>query len=332
MSFINGNIPVTAAWNILCEAVAERQSFFGSHGRSYSYHRVPALPASRYGDGDIRSMIPSMREAVRDLTASAFDCHKFGQWSNLSSMTGVNALFYPDEPFFREYQVDPYAFLFQPSEVPSYRHAVSEFIAAAAKILNDAVRYPRPRFDTAWPLAGFGLDAELELQWGSDYQHRIAGSYAEVGNLSSSEAPSLANINWQTPAIWQNGVGRGRADNFRWIWRGGGTDGGIYIQPQLTGSCRLRSQARVQYIRGYTDNAPQIIELDMEEFTIDFNSNQADRRWDMTKIGSIQSEIWNSGDEEKKEFEKKSLRLEITSAEVLLTEANFPKLTYKYLE
>ena len=39
-----------------------------------------------------------------------------------------------------------------------------------------------------------------------------------------------------------------------------------------------------------------------------------------------------SDDEEKKEFEKKSLRLEITSAEVLLTEANFPKLTYKYLE
>ena len=336
MSFINANIPVTRAWNMLCEAVAERQEFFGSHGKRYLYYRIPeTMPVARR-TYEIRSMIPSMREAIGDLVRNAFNVHHFGQWAVLTSMTGVNPLRYPDEQFWQEYQIDPYPYLFLPETLPSLRHSVSQFISTAAGIVNDAVLYPRPAFDTAYPLTGFGVDADLALQWGSDYQYRSSGTYAENGYLSSTEISSLGNIGYWTLAVWEHAVGRGRADNLRWIWRGGGqragSNGNYYYQPQLSGSCRLRSRSEVVYTRGYTDDSPEKIDLGTEEFTMDFATGQADRCWELAKISNYRSEIWNSENEEEKEYMRKSLDMTIKSTEVLLTKENFPALNYKYLE
>ena len=334
MSFINANIPVTRAWNMLCGAVAERREFFG-HNKSYFYGRIPeTMPVARR-TYEIRSMIPSMREAIGDLVRNAFNVHHFGQWSALTSMTGVNPLRYPDEQFWQEYQIDPYSYLFLPETLPSLRHSVSEFISTAARIVNDAVLYPRPVFDTAYPLTGFGVDADLALQWGYDYQWQLHGTYEENGYLSSTEIPSMSNVGYWTPAVWARAVGRGRADNLRWIWRGdgqrAGSNGNYYYQPQLSGSCRLRSRSEVVYIRGSTDNSPEKIDLGTEEFTMDFTTDQADRSWDLSKISNYRSEIWNSKYYDN-EYNRKTLELTIKSAEVLLTKENFPELNYKYLE
>lgn len=315
------------AWNILCEAVNERMEFYGIEKINRQFFPLPQLPCTRSGR-EIRNMLAFMREVICELVKYSWDWRQSGLWSE--NPAGFGRPSAPDHPLFEACKADGFAFFRTPEKVPSYRHSSSDFIRAAAGVLDFAVRYPAPKIGDTAPAFGFGFSARLEAESFIDGKH-YSGYSQENGALQlPSNMSSLGVVSLSTICRWIKGVGRARAYNYRCVYCGAGTMGRDYRMPLLFGSGQMRTKMFVQYRSGLAGESEKRIELDPQEFTLRFDTGESEKTLDLSRIAPEISSIWNRDDSVP--ATSGSAVLNFDSPAVKITAENFERLTYKYME
>lgn len=318
-----GNKPVSVvtAWNALCEAVWERIDFYQfSDNRITNVELLPPVPSLRSGQRTIRDMIPAMQNIISLMLGCSFDPAGLGKWtpaiSSPSKPNQNNPLFFADG-------FDPYAFFMKPEHLPSYRHGISDFISAAARIVNDKIRYPLPTAGSdSSAKTGFMVDCELYLKnYASGTE--VRSSWLGNGGIHAENyAGIITNLYL---AAWQKNTYRGRSYDHRWYYfptecRYGTTP---YTQPVLSGTGKLRSQVSAIW------RSSEIFS-NTQEFTIDFATNRALNKIDFSPAADMVNKVLNEEIEDANSaFVTASW---IRQCEILLNEENFPKLNYKYIE
>ena len=301
---------IVSAWNNLCEALWERQSFYGIYGLDYSEAALlPEIPCTR------KMGIDTMRYAIRDLLNNSFDFRKFGVWTGNEA-----AKFVLNEQFFADFGTDIHSFWGTGADIPGRRHTQSDFIRSAACLLNNAVRYPLPFWSEPASRKGFALQCDF---YGEPADGgTISGNWLDDGGLRYGDML----INLRTLAIWHKKSGRGRSYGHHWVYLPGSKDSGRpgRVMPPLRGIGKIRADFTVS-----STAESEIVDCGTQEFDIDFSLNRATGMVDFSQAENFISGVWNT---------KSNWRNQLTAAaawqkvEVLLKEENFPELPYKYLE
>ena len=318
-----GNKPVSVvtAWNTLCEAVWERMEFYQFSGtRINNVELLPPIPSQRSTQRTIRAMIPAMQNIISRLLGCSFDPAKLGKWS-----AAIVAPSKPnqDDPLFFADGFDPYAFFLKPEYLPSYRHGISDFISAAARIVNDKIRYPLPTAGSdSSAKTGFMVECDLYLK-NYTSNTEIHSSWLGNGGIhAENDAGIITNL---FLAAWFQDKYCGRSYHHRWYYfptecRYERTP---YVQPVLSGTGKLRSQVSASWHGGE-------IFSNTQEFTIDFAQNRALNEIDFSPAADNVRKVLNGEiTDSNNAFVTASW---IKQCEIFLDEGNFPKLNYKYME
>ncbi|MBE6355795.1 MAG: hypothetical protein E7058_01625 [Lentisphaerae bacterium] len=321
---------IVEAWNILCEALNERMEFYGYSGGSYRYSPIPAVPCRRAGR-KIRDMIPEIRAMICRMVGISYDWTASGSWVSDPCFSVPED---PEDPLFAGSGVDGLAFFSTPETLPACRHVSSEFIKAAAGVLDFAVRYPVPMLCEKPPnVAGFGVSALLAAE-SFENGSVLRGTSLDDGVLVlPDDMRPLVNVSWNILARWDKDVGRERAYNHRLVYHGAGREIGnnrvSYRLPYLYGKCGIRVDAHVKCRTVLPGEAEKVIDLDRQEFTIDFSTGLGDDKLDFSRASPEISDAWNCREDDP--AVRRSVLLYIDQMEVKIGTDNFAPLKYKFI-
>lgn len=324
--------PLHEAWNILCDAIAERIDAFQIEWEDdYQLPRLPSAPFEKRVFSDYVSML---RSRIITLIQYSFFPPWFGRWSDLQiDKLGIDR---PDGEFYRELGIDGYAFFMRSgSDAPQYKYSLNNFIHAAAEVINKAVVYPLPGKENR-ERAGFLLDADLEVEVFDPVYH-WSGKFSDSGQKTVYlDDIALMTYPYQ-PVFYLQKRGRTRARNLRWKYcKAGGTVKSVspfyYRNPVLSGTCKLLME-RTDF--SYTDPESSagytIVALPAKEFVIDFETGEAREKVDLSGVQKKISEYWNLTDSTSLYNTIYRVILERAGVKIMLERENFPAINYKYL-
>ena len=317
---------IVEMWNILCEAVWERLDFFGISRENLSFDRISGVPCRK---NILNQYIPGMTGAVRELIFASFDPRKIGQWCDLSEWpwTGSNDFQHPHGAFWEIAGADGYAFYRTAPYLPFPRHTMSQWMMAAAKVLNDVVRYPRPSFNLRGDIL---LDGELEAE--DFYNHRTYhASLAEAISIPISNRNGSLSVDGLSLAQWRSSVGRGRLLNMRWRYMGPVTVSGYnrsYLTPQLRGVFRVRSHVSMTHYENWTEK--NTYNAGVQTFDVDAVSGTASGYIDVSAASTAVDSTYNSGSQSG--YSQADVEIGHSGQEILLAGENFQPLPYTYVE
>lgn len=317
---------IREAWEILFEAVSERLEFFGMD--DVPLRKLPPRPVSR--NHEMPEYLEEMRYAVYVLVRTSFDPAWFGQWTDLDTSHFLSAQS-PEGEFFTAHGVDGYAFYRQnPSDRPSLRHTLSDFIQASAKMINDTVLYPMPQFSRP----GFCLDGKLQVKDLLDGGEK-SGDFS-AGFIGVENENGALDIYPRDLAVWKEDLGSGKAYGHCWHYAGKGEKisfpgRGIpgYILPELQGSALLRSHIKSSYGENY-EGKETLIDRD-DEYVMDFSTGYAAEKIDLSAAEIRVNDVLNS-DSETAGAWYRWVNFQHSGNEIKLHRENFKQLPYKYLE
>lgn len=310
---------IVTAWNNLYEAAVERVDFYGIN-RGTKFLPWPEVPCRKIGESDITYM----RNVIRNLLRCSFDHGKFDQWLNYED-AGYNV---NDKALFDRFGADYYAFMRQASQVPMRRQTLSDFIRAAARMVNNAVRYPLPSWVGPWGKSGFCIQCNMQIQAydkdSGDYNGKsYYGTWLEDGQLRLDKMQTAGN----NISYGYKKVGRGRSWDHHLVYLPGSVSDDYesvgHLNPALRGMGRFRIDFGVSSWRAGS------AECGVQEFNIDFATGRADGNLEYSAASEIIEKVWNM------DFPI----LDIDHADIVtnkyqafLKEENFPELPYKYVE
>ena len=335
-------IPYVKAWNVLCDAVWERLDFYGLNRDNYHFDKLPPVPCKYKKYDAVSYRHHEMRTAIVALIRHSFDPAQFGEWvlmpNFLERRNGYNyrEVEDPTSSFYIAAEIDGRAFLNEPLSVPSRRHTASEFIKAAAKLVNDKIVYPGPgqgrRIDSGFTVNcdmeyiqyhGDGTVTHLAKNWGDNGGKDIVHGYGKT-ELVRCNKEYVHELVGYIEAV------RYRSFNHRWTYFSGKHDSQTCIFPELTGIGKLRYPVSASVYKsngGTTDVLPN----EIREVDIDFNTGCAVEIIDFSKISNEIKDMWDNG---YKTWENGSVSADLgeIEAQILLNKENFPEINYKYME
>ena len=284
---------------------------------------------------DIPSYMEEMRNAVLHLAMGSFDPALLGEWTALESDRFLS-LQRADGEAFEALGVDGNAFYMQnPQRTPFLRHTLSDFIRAAAKIVNDLVRYPLPAFGSP----GFAVDCKL---YAKDFlSGGIQYGNASEGVLDVSNENGSFQITRDYLAYWRcnqpeshKEIGSGKAYDHIWHYTGGGLFDPPhrikpYKMPELQGTAPMRFHVRAVYGENYT-GLEELIDRDDEQI-IDFSAGCAAGGIDFSAAAAKIDEVMNTDGDDTAAWRRYVVQ-SISDCEIKLRGENFKPLPYKYLE
>lgn len=320
-------VPVPSAWNVLCDATAERMAFYGLP--EMAELKLPEVPFKPTNQQRISTLISKMRGTLRLLVECSFEEEYFGKWSSLKTPEQLST---PDDPRFERWGIDGYAFFMTPEYLPSRCYRTTDFIHAAAKLINDVIRYPMPLFiNNTVRENGFFINADLLAE---DFEsgETFSGTVAENWQLRNETIMQFGNhlANWYKNDYY-SGAWRGKSSGHRWIYRPGVHDlpgtGFNFISPELRGRGKIRS--KIKMTDGH-DNREEKFSGDLQEFTMDFSSGTADRQITFPEeVVQAARDTWNGSDSQ---YSRRTVSYQLEQREVMLYKENFPDLPYTYME
>lgn len=317
--------PIAEAWNILCDAVWERLDFYGIRDLGAEFHRLPTVPCLK---APSLTMIDRMRAAIRELVQASFDMRLIGGWSTPGEWldSGHEHFDDPRGSFWETFGADGHAFWGRAPSLPYRRHTFSRWVAAAAKVLNDAVRYPRCGFDM-----DFCEDGTLECD---DF---VTGNHTSA-RMSDGAILTVHNrfgtviVNGSVIAVWERYCGRGRCLDHHWRYGGRTAVHGFsadYLTMPLTGEVSVRSAITLEHSE---DRYPVArFAVGTRQFTLGTTAGAVSENFDLSAVSSAAAEIYRS-DSESSPYSRAEITISHADRQLLITEANLQPLPYTYVE
>lgn len=317
-------VSIVTAWNILCEALWERMEFYGINKEKWRFGQVRQVPCKvKNNMNGIESMIPSMRQAIFHMLGNSFDPDNLGKWVDMPyEDSAQNDI---DDPVYSSADIDRHAFFGKPGTVPSHRHTASEFIKAAAKLVNDKIRYPLPMRDLGNipNLKGFYVDCDMHVYMYTDDSTKY-GRFSEVGNIDMADNALLRT---DLADHWKDKY-RGKCYNHRWFYKPSSAIPGKAGCPLLRGVGKVRSTVSASC---YRDGVNHVIFSENQEFDMDFAAGCATKEIDFSPASDMIEHVLDNNNWENK------ITAHITGnwgtdIMMLLNKENFPETNYKYME
>lgn len=316
-------VSIISAWNTLYEALKERADYYGMTLNENRIHPLPEAPCKTSG---LWAMTEPVAQRIFSMIKSSVNRHNFNQWMPLASFGQPQD---GRDPFFPKWGLDGYALEMIPEILPQRKHTATDFIRAAAKILNDAVRYPLPVFDDTVKL-GLGINAELYAR-SAEENLTVRQDYAESGKIDLGNTVGRPYFQPITPSTLAQRTSKddctGRASGHHWVYRGAGkTFSRNYAHklPVLRGIGKVRSKMSVRHV--VSGQIRREIDLGIREEVMDFSAGRSAGNIDLSAAEEMIDETldytgsWSD------------VTLTVSEKEVMINETNFQPLPYKYLE
>lgn len=317
-------VSIVTAWNTLCEALWERMEFYQIELEYlYSFGKLPEVPCEQkrnVASSNIGGQIPEMRKTIQAMLDSSFDPAWFGEWVEIGDRLD-DQKDNIDNPVYDIEGFDRYAFFREPQTIPSYKHTTSEFIKAAARLINEKIVYPRP----VWRRSGdhdysFWVDCDLYIH---DFTNNSSkyGRWSVDGDLILPDGYYLNKSDLAVRHKYWSFDFAAKSYNHRWHYTPGRSP--IEAQHQLP-----LLKGRGGKIR-YQVSATNIFE-EYQEVEMDFDSGLAVENIDFSKASSEIEKLLNRNDE--------IIGQAVIQGHwygekyILLNKENFPKPNYKYME
>ncbi|MBE6376684.1 MAG: hypothetical protein E7050_09490 [Lentisphaerae bacterium] len=319
---------IVSAWNIFFEAFKERSDFYGMTFAENEIHPLPEIPCARA----IGGMLSNARSLMIRLIQSSLNWKKFNTFMPLDGF-GYHTRAKEENEVFAEWGIDQFAYFRARSSQypPQLRHSVSDSIRAAAKVLNDMVRYPLPLFDSTCK-AGLGLNSTLSARSRSKKIELQSDDYGNSGNLDLPNNIGGSYFQPVTPMDLAQRTSKddctGRSSFHHWVYRGSGKKLSRTYKhklPVLQGVGKVRAKYDIRY-EVYPYTILSEISLGTVETVIDFSTGRSPDNFDLSAADDVvKKALDHTGTYAR-------VTLDISEKEVLLNEKNFQPLPYKYLE
>lgn len=319
-------------WNILCDALYERQEYYKLTGRSLRMpEKVSTFPCRK-----TVLQFDTMRRAIVEMVWASCNPLYFGKFAPLGSFHKDLAGQLPDDDLFRDFGIDGHPLFLNESgywhgvygmSVPRWKYHAASFLESAAKIVNDVIRYPEPVFRLRAELEGEDADGK-----------KYSGRWPEDGHLTVVK--NKFTVTSSDLGAWERRTAKGRATGHRYFYPGAGeqreTGNSVYYNlPELQGSIPMRCTVNLLEMADWKELARETIEQSLtlssatgetEKFSFGSWRSRADRLWntDVSPDDFEYNRMWNI-------FIDNGNAIS-SPAEVFLSEENFKSLPYKYLE